>query len=375
MKLYAMDKSPRNLCMHVAIRVFNVDRVHPAVFQQSVLAVDRKTQTEWYRTDIQVQTSRSLRHAAVQTKQCKSKSKQTQVMERHVETVDAAIQPPSSTMILKKEFEKAVADMIVQKLIAAKIKKHQPKQIVKKQSQNNRNPSRFESRLSSSKILEKNDNSLERSPNPKNQLKQCSRSIRDNYQMIGYNAVSREQLLRTLDRLIAQKKATLWNLRTSKSANSADNSGSRMKTKRLCRTAIGSETPESRMKSRPIVTDKLLIKNQQFSRSVQELQLGTSKNFPRSNTTIGTSTNTSERTTSSKSQTSNLKSGRNLPIEQRNLKNAKMGDKNGRKGSNAYHYDNQSDINNDNDDNSEAYVVSTERSSDPLTVSELESIK
>uniref|UniRef100_A0A915PX27 Uncharacterized protein n=1 Tax=Setaria digitata TaxID=48799 RepID=A0A915PX27_9BILA len=66
MKLYPLDKSCPNLHMRVSMRVYNVDRVNPAIFPRTVLAVDQNTQTEWRTMNRKIQIGVTIRHAAVQ---------------------------------------------------------------------------------------------------------------------------------------------------------------------------------------------------------------------------------------------------------------------------------------------------------------------
>lgn len=66
MKLYPTDKSSKNLHIHVAMHIFNVDRVHPTNFHHSILVVNRNTQTDWCRMNEKVQIGITMRHVAIQ---------------------------------------------------------------------------------------------------------------------------------------------------------------------------------------------------------------------------------------------------------------------------------------------------------------------
>lgn len=66
MKLYPLDKSSKNLHIRVAMRIFNVDRMQPTIFHQSILTINRNTQTDCCRSDEVVQAGVTMRHAAVQ---------------------------------------------------------------------------------------------------------------------------------------------------------------------------------------------------------------------------------------------------------------------------------------------------------------------
>uniref|UniRef100_A0A7I4K3H7 Bm10782 n=1 Tax=Brugia malayi TaxID=6279 RepID=A0A7I4K3H7_BRUMA len=112
MKLYLLDNSSKNLHVHVAMRIFNVDRIHPTVFHRSVLAVNRNTQTDWCRMNRQVQMSVTMRHVAIQTKDQKLKNKKTQVKEKakHVTMKDAAVQ--LSKRISRQQLTEIIAEII-----------------------------------------------------------------------------------------------------------------------------------------------------------------------------------------------------------------------------------------------------------------------
>ncbi|VDM06801.1 unnamed protein product [Wuchereria bancrofti] len=108
MKLYLLDNSSKNLHIHVAMRIFNVDRIHPTIFHHSILAVNRNTQTEWCRMNRQIQISVTMRHVATQ----KLKNKKTQVKEKakHVTVKDAAVQ--LSNRISRQQLTEIIAEII-----------------------------------------------------------------------------------------------------------------------------------------------------------------------------------------------------------------------------------------------------------------------
>ncbi|VDM93719.1 unnamed protein product, partial [Onchocerca ochengi] len=116
MKLYPSDKSLKNLHVHVVMCIFNTDHMHPTIFQQSTLAVNRNIQADCCRMNQKTQTGGKMRHAATQ----KTKNKQTQVKERvkYVTTKDAAIQ--LSTRISQQQMTEIIAEIISQVLKADK---------------------------------------------------------------------------------------------------------------------------------------------------------------------------------------------------------------------------------------------------------------
>ncbi|KAL4003513.1 hypothetical protein ACH3XW_7930 [Acanthocheilonema viteae] len=111
-KLYPLDKSAKNLHIHVAMRIFNVDRTHPTLFHHSILAVNRNTQTDWCQMNQKVQTNATMQHAAIQVNE----------RTKHVITKDAAVQ--LSAKISQQQLTKVIAEIISQ-LLSANEKKQQ----------------------------------------------------------------------------------------------------------------------------------------------------------------------------------------------------------------------------------------------------------
>ncbi|MCP9257644.1 hypothetical protein DINM_000795 [Dirofilaria immitis] len=97
MKLYPLDKSLKNLHMHVAMHIFNVDHTHPTIFHRGILAINRNTQTDCCRINRKIQTSVLMRHAAVQKR-----------------TKEAAVQ--FSTTISQQQLTQTIGKIISQTL-------------------------------------------------------------------------------------------------------------------------------------------------------------------------------------------------------------------------------------------------------------------
>ncbi|CAG9536880.1 unnamed protein product [Cercopithifilaria johnstoni] len=254
------------------MRIFNVDRVHSTIFNHSIFAVNRNTQTDWCRMNQKVQIGVTMRHVAIQ-------SKRTQVKERtkrHVTTKDAAVQ--FSTNISQQQLTKVIAEMICQ-ILAVNEKKQQlqknsgielssiigknlnqikfddlsgrkinlPKKPAMKKNVEYFNEAQKQSskcqRLHKLKLANLNNNfrkgNLVRLCNKpkletnKLQLQHYANFI--NNPPTSYNVICRRQLLHKLDQLIDQKATTLQKIQKLKSVNLNDTTkNSKRKIQRLC---------------------------------------------------------------------------------------------------------------------------------------------
>ncbi|VBB34840.1 unnamed protein product, partial [Acanthocheilonema viteae] len=261
-KLYPLDKSAKNLHIHVAMRIFNVDRTHPTLFHHSILAVNRNTQTDWCQMNQKVQTNATMQHAAIQVNE----------RTKHVITKDAAVQ--LSAKISQQQLTKVIAEIISQ-LLSANEKKQQlqknsgnklsiigenlcqikfgnltgrkinlPKKPIRRNVEYF-NAAQKKTTCQRSRILKL----ANLSNYPKRNVERlCNKpaiglnEFRDQRysNIIGnpsnsYNAICRRQLLYKLDQLIAQKMITLRKIHMLKSVNQKDAlKNSKRKIERFC---------------------------------------------------------------------------------------------------------------------------------------------
>uniref|UniRef100_A0A0R3RLU3 Dentin sialophosphoprotein-like n=1 Tax=Elaeophora elaphi TaxID=1147741 RepID=A0A0R3RLU3_9BILA len=227
MKLYPLNKSSKILHLHVAMRIFNVDRIHPTIFCHSIFAVNRNTQTDWCRMNEKVQIGVTMRHASIQVRNL---IKRLFFSFPYISARKLSIIGENSNVISSdpfgrkinfsqksaKYFDEAEKKMILRGLELANLNNSYPKWNVE--------------RLCNKPRITKNGSNKFRNQRNANIVSNPSNS---------YNAICRRQMLHKLDQLIAQKMIRLRKINQLKSANPNDTTkNSKRKIERPCRMFI-----------------------------------------------------------------------------------------------------------------------------------------
>ncbi|VDM38817.1 unnamed protein product [Toxocara canis] len=198
MELFTSANSTRSVCVLTAMRIFNVDSVHPIPVHRSFLAIDRAVQT----SDRHVEHKRvharpAQRNAAIQTPLTKRRNVMIQVKERNALSNDVSVQ--CTARWYHEQVEKAVTEVVTRILAskglvrAIRRRNHGADDHFAKQ--------RNRSLAVVPRIRRPGANILNR---------RTSRWIPTSGSLsaaaIGFNVICRNQLIHTLDRIIAYKQ-------------------------------------------------------------------------------------------------------------------------------------------------------------------------
>ncbi|VDK21770.1 unnamed protein product [Anisakis simplex] len=188
------------------MRIFNVDTISPIPTPQSTIAKNQHVQTDdpsKHNKYIQTTTTNTpTRNAHIQTSSTKQRTVMTQLSKRKVITRDVAMQ--FDRMLYYKDIERIINHVIMRifssKRFAAVLNG-------KAQKSNNQAPPLYANRLNRMGTRNRYC-TLVNNRNNQDSLNKLSSYNR------GFNVISRQQLLRTLDRIIDQKQQIILNERT-----------------------------------------------------------------------------------------------------------------------------------------------------------------